>query len=71
MRSFRSRSRAGFGSISRRERYQADVFFADLTGTRRGPGATAREAPAPPRKRISRANGRKIIRTLPFAEEGA
>jgi len=34
-----------FGSISRRERYQADVFFADLTGRRRQ-GRRRRQAPA-------------------------
>jgi len=45
VRHFRARSAAGFGSISRRERYQADVFFADLTGTRRQ-GRRRRQAPA-------------------------
>ena len=45
LRHFRTRSAAGFGSISRRERYQADVFFADLTGTRRQ-GRRRRQAPA-------------------------
>src|SRR5262245_38554609 len=44
-RHYRTRSAVGFGSISRRERYQADVFYADLTGTRR-PGRWGRPVPA-------------------------
>ena len=67
MRSFRTRSRAGFGSISRRERYQADVFYADLTGS----AGSARRRRPPRAAEADFAREWEEITTLPFAEERA
>jgi hypothetical protein len=66
VRSFSTRSSAGFGAASRRERYQADVFFADLTGSSR----TGRRR----RRMLAETYSERDwedIRTPPFAEEGA